>query len=102
MSKQEPDELYYTSKSNRQNLVRKEEEEELNPGYNDPGTVYERTHTVWFDITIGGVEALERVVFGLYGTVAPKTVENFRALTTGEKGIGISGKPLHYKNTEIF
>mmetsp|Transcript_6845 Transcript_6845/g.5092 ORF Transcript_6845/g.5092 Transcript_6845/m.5092 type:complete len:174 (+) Transcript_6845:48-569(+) len=50
---------------------------------------------VFFDITIGGTEA-GRVTFGLYADT-PKTSENFRALCTGEKGTGKSGKPLHYK-----
>lgn len=58
----------------------------------------EVTHKVFFDVEIGGQPA-GRVVMGLFGKAAPKTVENFRALCTGEKGKGLSGKPLHFKGS---
>lgn len=61
----------------------------------DAGEKKARTYT-FFDITIGGKPA-GRITFELYDDIVPKTAENFRALCTGEKGIGKAGKPLHYK-----
>merc|ERR1719420_2642831 len=37
----------------------------------------------------------------LFADSVPKTSENFRALCTGEKGIGKLGKPLHYKGSKF-
>lgn len=53
---------------------------------------------VFFDVTIGG-QAAGRITIELFADKTPKTAENFRALCTGEKGVGKSGKPLHYKGS---
>lgn len=53
---------------------------------------------VFFDVTVGGQSA-GRITFELYNDIVPRTAENFRALCTGEKGVGKSGKPLHYKGS---
>ncbi|CAL5040417.1 unnamed protein product [Urochloa decumbens] len=58
----------------------------------------EITNKVFFDIEIGGKPA-GRIVIGLFGKTVPKTVENFRAIATGEKGMGTHGKPLFYKGS---
>nr|XP_027095988.1 peptidyl-prolyl cis-trans isomerase CYP63-like isoform X1 [Coffea arabica]XP_027095993.1 peptidyl-prolyl cis-trans isomerase CYP63-like isoform X1 [Coffea arabica]XP_027095998.1 peptidyl-prolyl cis-trans isomerase CYP63-like isoform X1 [Coffea arabica]XP_027096002.1 peptidyl-prolyl cis-trans isomerase CYP63-like isoform X1 [Coffea arabica]XP_027114875.1 peptidyl-prolyl cis-trans isomerase CYP63-like isoform X1 [Coffea arabica]XP_027114883.1 peptidyl-prolyl cis-trans isomerase CYP63-like iso len=56
---------------------------------------------VFFDVSIDGSPA-ERITIELFADVVPKTAENFRALCTGEKGIGSStGKPLHYKGSSF-
>jgi peptidylprolyl isomerase len=53
---------------------------------------------VFFDVAIGKA-APRKVTFELFNDIVPKTAENFRALCTGEKGMGKSGKALHYKGS---
>ncbi|PFH61138.1 hypothetical protein XA68_18145 [Ophiocordyceps unilateralis] len=53
---------------------------------------------VFFDVTIGG-KPVGRITMELYSDLVPKTAENFRCLCTGEKGMGKSGKELHYKGS---
>lgn len=78
------------------------------------------TSKVFFDITINNQPA-GRVVIGLFGETVPRTgkgcirfnidryvrlycitlAENFRSLCTGEKGVGLSGKPLSFKGSSF-
>ncbi|KAL5538844.1 hypothetical protein UlMin_045070 [Ulmus minor] len=51
---------------------------------------------VFLEISIDG----QRV--GKIEIELPYTAENFRTLCTGEKGIGLLGKPLHYKGSTFF
>jgi len=55
---------------------------------------------VFLEVRVGD-EPAQRIVLELLSALFPKTSENFRALCTGEKGKGVSGKPLHYKGATI-
>merc|ERR1719253_1009253 len=55
---------------------------------------------VYFDMSVGEV-AQGRIVFELYYDDVPRTCENFRALCTGERGEGTSGKPLHFAGSSF-
>jgi len=52
------------------------------------------TRKCFFDVEIGG-ELAGKVVIGVFGEVVPKTVDNFLALCTGDKGYGYKGCSFH-------
>ena len=51
------------------------------------------------DIAVDGKD-IGRIEFKLFEDV-PKTAENFKCLCTGEKGVGVSGKRLHYRGNKF-
>lgn len=54
---------------------------------------------VFFDVEIDS-KPIGRVIFELFADIVPRTAENFRALCTGEKGLGATtSQPLSYKGT---
>jgi peptidylprolyl isomerase len=54
---------------------------------------------VFFQISVGGVDQ-GKIAIQLAGET-PICSENFRALCTGEKGVGKKGKPLHFKGSSF-
>lgn len=58
------------------------------------------TKKCYFDVQIGQ-SAPERIVIGLFGDTVPKTVDNFLALCTGEKGQNKSGIALSYVGSKF-
>ena len=54
----------------------------------------EITHRVYLDLSVGRHK--DRVILGLFGRVAPRTVENFRALATcARTGLCYKGSKIH-------
>lgn len=63
-------------------------------------TLPEITHRVWFEVLINETQKV-KIVFGLFGNVAPKAVENFTTLASCKPGktAPVSGKHACYKGT---
>lgn len=56
---------------------------------------YTVTDQVFFDITAGG-EPIGRIIIGLFGDIAPKTVKNFLTIATdGVDGKSYKGSQFH-------
>ncbi|CAJ1419298.1 unnamed protein product, partial [Effrenium voratum] len=68
---------------------------------NQPANIKEKRPKVFLEVELHKRQ-LGRIVLELFGDVVPKTVENFRCLCTGEKGISaVSGKPLSFKGSRF-
>ncbi|CAH0392349.1 unnamed protein product [Bemisia tabaci] len=68
---------------------------EEDPITKPPRPMFNVTHKIFMDFKQGDKD-LGRIIFGLFGEVAPKTVENFRTIAT----VGINGKT--YAGTNIY
>lgn len=61
----------------------------------------EKNPFVFLDVSIGD-DHVGKMVFELFADVVPKTAENFRALCTGEMGVGKTTRtPLYYRGTRF-
>uniref|UniRef100_A0A7S1N9A2 peptidylprolyl isomerase n=1 Tax=Eutreptiella gymnastica TaxID=73025 RepID=A0A7S1N9A2_9EUGL len=72
----------------------------------DTGKVYSQQYgdvtnpLVYLDVAIDTAPP-QRIVIELFADILPKTCENFRALCTGERGIGLQNQPLCYQGLRV-
>ncbi|KAL6753327.1 cyclophilin-like domain-containing protein [Haematococcus lacustris] len=76
-------------------------------GYNSWDTLLESermdtrvTDRCFLELAVGE-QVIGKVAVGLFGNVVPRTAANFKALCTGERGVGELGKPLHFKGSSF-
>ncbi|KAJ9534982.1 hypothetical protein QJQ45_029659, partial [Haematococcus lacustris] len=76
-------------------------------GYNSWDTLLESermdtrvTDRCFLELAVGE-QVIGKVAIGLFGNVVPRTAANFKALCTGERGVGELGKPLHFKGSSF-
>lgn len=55
----------------------------------------EVTEKIFFDVTIGGVSKVSRIVFGLFGNTVPLTVKNFATICTE----GVNNNQYNFNRT---